>query len=42
MRCGGESVDMLDQQQHLQQAHAQLLYIGAESLFGLVDAEVRG
>ena len=32
---------MLDQQQHLQQAHAQLLYIGAESLFGLVDAEVR-
>ena len=42
MRCGGESVDMLNQQQHLQQAHTQLLYIGAESLFGLVDAEVRG
>ena len=42
MRCGGESVDMLDQQQHLQQAYAQLLYIGAKSLFSLVDAEVRG
>ena len=41
MRRGGNAVNMLDEQQHLQQAYAQFPHIGVKVPFGLVNAEVR-